>query len=123
MSCDPRRRLTRKTRKPSTYKNMQLSDQNDRQIVAEAALALTSVMELSGRMDPGAAKRVQFSCRRILYGAQSWDVKNDVEQDLSMSIGSDETSGGSIRHFSRASRWAAKSTSSSSAAVTDVILP
>lgn len=90
------------------FHGKQLSDPKDRQDIAEATLGAVDAMELSGRIDPDAAKRLRFSSKRVLYGSQGWEGRDADEEEM-RSLQSGKNSGGTGRansvitdgHFSR----------------------
>lgn len=79
-----------------------MSDQNDRRDVAEAAFGAISAMELCGRMDPGVAKPMRYSCKKLLYGSQGWEGDRQDQEEL-LSIRSDDIMRGStgLKQFRR----------------------
>lgn len=89
---------------------MQLSDINDRPDVAESALAAVNEMELSGRMEPGIAKPLRFSCKKVIFGSQGWEGDSDDEQEA-LSRESDKPKREGAGLFSRARRVAVPSSS------------
>lgn len=57
-------------------------------------------MEVSGLVNTGVAKRVRFSCRKVLFGDQGWEGDRDDEMEM-RSLPSDTTRGSDAGIFRR----------------------